>query len=200
MAVSSFRLEIDDRKMRRFIREMPKGARRAIVLAQNKTIRQARTLAAREVAHQRNLKIGDAKRDMRLDFASSSNLEAAIVAHGEPIPVMKVKGTKTQTKRGVTVKIGPGPRHLYEGAFIAKTKSGHVGVFKRASHLTDVSKGASPGTKRFNLPIFEKTLPSVASTMVGEHVLPKLRRFSDAKYEAELVRLLNREMTKAGAK
>jgi hypothetical protein len=180
-------LKIDDRAMRKFIGAMPKAGARSQSRALNKAITQTRTRAAREVADKRNILIGRAKREMRIQRATFTRPEAAIIARGEPIPVIDVKGAKRQTKRGVTAKIeGKGKPHLFEGAFIAVMPSGHKGVFKRS------------GDKR--LPIKEEKLPSIASTMVQDEVDIKLRAFAAPVYEAELVRLLNFEMTKSGAK
>jgi hypothetical protein len=182
-------LKIDDRNMRKFIRTMPQASARSQARALNKAITQTRTKAAREVAEKRNILVGRAKREMRIQRATFTRPEAAIIARGDPIPVMDVKGAKRQTKRGVVAKIegkGKGKPHLFEGAFIAVMPSGHKGVFKRR------------GNKR--LPIIEEKLPSIASTMIQDEVDIKLRAFAAPIYEAELVRLLNFEMTKSGAK
>ena len=194
------KITIDDRRMRRFVREMPKASNRSVSRALNKAITGTRTHAARAISAKRNIKVGRARDEMRLYKASPAKPEAAIVARSNPIKLMEVKGAKTQTKRGVTVKIGPGPRHLYEGAFIAKTKSGHIGVFTKESKLTHKSKGDSPGTKRFNLPIIEIALPSVAATLVQKDIDKLLRDFAVPVYEKELIRLLEFEMKKHGAR
>ena len=180
-------LKIDDRAMRKFVRTMPQAGKRSQARALNKAITQTRTKAAREVAEKRNILVGRAKREMRIQRATFTRPEAALIARGEPIPVIDVKGAKRQTKRGVTAKIdGKGKPHLFEGAFIAVMPSGHKGVFKRK--------------RDSSLPILELKLPSIAATMVNEGVEAKLRAFAIPAYEAELIRLINFEMTKAGAK
>lgn len=180
-------VKIDDRDMRRFMRTMPATSNRSISRALNKAIAQTRTKAAREVSDKRNIKVGRAKQDMRISRASPGRQDAAINASGNPIPVIDVKGAKRQTKRGVTAKLeAKGKPHLFKGAFIATMASGHTGVFRRTGNKS--------------LPIFEHTLPSVASTMVQGELEQKLREFAAPIYETELIRLLNLEMSKAGAK
>lgn len=195
------KVSIDDRSMRRFIRQMPMAGRRSIARSLNKAITQCRTRAAREISDKRNIKVGRARQDMRIKRASYSVQEAAIIASGNPIRVIEVKGVKSQTKKGVAAKIeAKGKRHLFKGAFIATLESGHTGVFERVGHLTHVSKSNSKGTRRFNLPIRELTLPSVPATLVAEEIDTKLRAYAAPVYEAELERLLNLEMVRAGAK
>lgn len=177
---------IDDRDMRRFVATMPKAGKRAQSRALNKAIRQARTVGAREISARRNVKVGRAKGEMRLQMARPGRPQAAVVASGSPIRAIEVKGRKTQTKLGVTAKIGQKGRHLFKGAFIAKMASGHVGIFRRKN------KG--------RLPIIEMTLPSVAATMVNEGVDEIMRSKAAPSYEAELIRLLEWEMRKAGAR
>lgn len=193
-------IKFDDKAMRKFVRTMPKASKRSQMRSLNKAITQTRTQAARAVSVKRNIKVGVARNEMKLNKASSTRLEAAIFARGNPINLIDVKGAKTQTKRGVTAKIGPGKRHLFKGAFIATSPGGHTGVFERVSRLTHVSKKDSKGTTRFNLPIREIRLPSVASTLIQDEVSDKLQRFGISAYEKELIRLIKVEMVKAGAK
>jgi hypothetical protein len=90
---------------------------------------------------------------------------------------------------------------LYKGAFIATMDSGHTGVFMHGKGKpTTVSKKASAGTNRKNLPIVEIRLPSVASTMVQKDIDKRLRDYAWPVYEKELIRQMNLEMKKAGAK
>jgi len=199
-------LQIDDRSMRRFIRQMPGAGKRSIARSLNKAITQSRTRAARVVSDKRNVNVGLARGEMSLKKASYSRLEAAVVATGKPIPLMKVKGVKRQTRKGVSAKVtGKGKTHLFAGAFIAKLDSGHVGVFRRADlvmsgKLTHVSKKATPGTKRFNLPVIEVKLPSVSSTLAQGDTEKQLQAYARPVFQAELTRLLKVEMAKAGAK
>ena len=180
-------LKIDDRQMRRFVNKMPKAGKRSIARSLNKAITQTRTRAAREISAKRNILVGRAKKDMRIQRASPDRPVAAIHASGKPIPVIAVKGVKRQTPLGVKAKIEAKKKpHLFKGAFIATMASGHTGVFERI------------GKKR--LKIRELKLPSVASTMVQKATEKRLREYAIPVYEKELIRLLNMEMKKAGAR
>ena len=181
------RVVINDRNMRRFVNKMPKAGQRSVARSLNKAITMTRTRAAREVSARRNILVGRAKKDMRIKRASYARPEAAILARGHPIPVIDVKGAKRQTKRGVTAKIEAKAKpHLFKHAFIATMPSGHTGVFVR--------KGPA------RLKIVEETLPSVAATMVQDDTEKLLRKFAIPVYEKELIRLLNLEMKRAGAR
>jgi len=180
-------IHIDDKQMRRFVRQMPKAGKRSVARSLNKAITMTRTQAARKVSAKRNILVGRAKKDMRIQKASPARPVAAIHASGHPIRVIEVKGAKRQTKRGVTAKIEAKTKpHLFKGAFIATMASGHTGVFVRK------------GKER--LGIVEKTLPSVSSTMVQDQIEKRLRTFAIPVYEKELIRLLNLEMKRAGAR
>jgi hypothetical protein len=180
-------VKYEDRKMRRFARNMPKMVDRSVARALNKAITRTRTLAARLVSDKRNIKVGRARADMRLVKASPAKPTAMIKASGSAIPVIEVKGVKRQTKKGVTAKVvAKAKPHLFAGAFIAEMPSGHVGVFKR-------KKGP-------RLPIVEQKLPSVPATMIQEAVEDKLSAFAWPVYEKELRRLLELEMAKAGGR
>lgn len=195
------KVTFDDRAMRRFVRDMPKANDRAVARSLNLAITRCRTQAARLVSDKRNIQVGRARRDMRLVKASPSKPVAMIVARGESIPLIEVKGVKRQTKKGVSVKVEAKARpKLFEGAFIQKMPSGHVGVFVRLDPSTHTSKGAGKGTARKNLPIVQLRLPSVPSTMVQEHIHDQLQAFGAPVYERELVRLLDLEMKRAGAR
>jgi len=196
-----FKLTIDDRAMRRFLRTMPKAAPQSISRSLNKAINQTKTRAARAVSDARNITVGMAKEAMRVQPATPSRQEAMVIAQGEAIPVIKCRGPKRQTQRGVMVKItAKGKPHLYKGGFIAQMDSGHIGVFTRAGESTNKSKKSSPGTERSNLPIVEARLPSVASTMARKDIDKALREYAVPVFQAELHRLMDREMKNAGGK
>ncbi len=71
---------------------------------------------------------------------------------GRPVPAQYL-GTAVQTETGVQV----GGRFFAE-AFLARMRSGHIGVFQRAVHLTRWSRGR-PTTWQPNLPIFQVEVP-----------------------------------------
>lgn len=192
------RVAIDDRTMRRFVAQMPRAGERAVSRGLNKAIKSAWTFGGREVAQARNLKVGRAKADMTIRRSSPAKPEASIFARGTPIPVMEVKGAKTQTKRGVTAKISKGGRHLFKGAFIATMASGHTGVFMRVGSKVEATRGKYKGRMRQR--IVEQVLPSVAATMVQEGTEARMRAHAVPIYEAELVRWLDLEMKRAGAR
>jgi RNA polymerase-interacting CarD/CdnL/TRCF family regulator len=198
------RVVAKDEAVVRALRNMSEGgARRAISRALNTAIDKGYTVAKRGIALKRNIKIsaaGDAITKQHTN-RNATIMEAALIASGNPIPVIDVQGTKTQTKEGVIAKIGPGEPHLFKGAFIARMPTGHVGVFQREF------KSGDPQARRevrhvhgkretTELPIEEKTLPSVAATMVQQEIVDALDAVVLPAYEAELARQLQLEWAK----
>lgn len=181
------KVEFHDKAMRQYSAKMPAGTKRSISRALNKALARTKTQAARVISDKRNIKVGRASKDMRPVRASPAKPVAMIIARGHPIPLYEVKGSKRQTKKGVVAKIdSKGGPVLFPGTFIATMKSGHVGVFERQTIKS--------------LPINEKRLPSVPSTMVTEAVEQQLQAFAAPVYEAELIRLMELEMVKSGAR
>lgn len=57
------------------------------------------------------------------------SLEWRLEAAGAPVALADVP--RRQTRRGVVVEVNRGVRRLVRGAFLARLKSGHLGVFRR---------------------------------------------------------------------
>lgn len=101
-----------------------------------------------------------------------------------PLSEFNVKGELPSRGRGrVTAKIGK-TRKRYPNAFMARMKSGHVGVFKREGN----SKRKSVGAWGPNLSITELHGPSVG------HVFEKHAAASLARGEEQLLKNLQHEL------
>ena len=106
--------------------------RRAAARALNRVASQVRTQAAREIKDR--YRIGTRLMSKYITVArraSGSSLYVEVKAEGRPLPLMAFQAR--QTRKGVTVEIVKGNRVLMRRAFIARMKSGHEGVFARAS-------------------------------------------------------------------
>lgn len=103
---------------------------RAIVRSLNRAVAASNTEAGRVVREELNLKLADVKDVISVRKASSQGLTASLVISPKPAPLIDFAAR--QTAKGVTVKVKrQGGRVLVRNAFIAKMKSGHVGVFTR---------------------------------------------------------------------
>jgi hypothetical protein len=100
----------------------PHAAARAI----NRSIASGKTAGERAVARDLKLKVSEVRRYVRLQEASKFKLVARIFASAKRLPVSVFN--PRQGRRGVTARTAQG---TYPGAFIARLRSGHTGVFMR---------------------------------------------------------------------
>lgn len=122
---------------------------KATLRALNRAGDQAVTAASREIRRTYNISAAKASQQIKVrDRARPGKLSFTIRIFGSRINLIEfVRGSKSPTVgraragRGISVEIKKGQRKLIPHAFIAKMKSGHVGVFVRAR----------PSTKGFGL-------------------------------------------------
>ena len=152
-------------------------------MALNETAKTAKTTAAGNIYHGWNLKKSDINKKLKTELARSSDLSAALVVRSESFSLsyfgakqfsgrrtISRTGIKTgkrkSSKGGVYVRIKRGGKitHL-STSFIAATRSGHIGVFRRST--------------RKHLPIAERRLITVPSMFKQQDVyVPTLRAAS----------------------
>lgn len=103
----------------------------AVARAMNRSVAKGRTAASQGIRKHYKIKAGDLKKTMSVNRANVSRLKAALELKGAPIAISKFGASKR--KKGVSVRVS-GQRKLIRGAFMARTKSGHLGVFARGSY------------------------------------------------------------------
>lgn len=162
------------RRLTRVQRQViPQAAARAL----NRVARQAHTQMAREVAGSYAIKVGDAKKAIRVTrTAGRHSLTAVLTAAGSRLPLMQFRAR--QTRRGVTVMVRRGERKLVRGAFVATMKSGHTGVFARGRYGPGGFQPAKP-----RLPITELTTLSVPGALGQREIQQRIRQFIAKKFE-----------------
>lgn len=106
---------------------------RALSKAGGDAIRAVRAEGKRRVRAKKRIKAEYlADRAMPLTYPRAKSINAMVWTmrvSGREVPLGKYPSR--QTKRGVSVMVNKGQRRVIKGAFIAKMKSGHVGVFMR---------------------------------------------------------------------
>ena len=151
------------------------GVPKANVRAMNSAVRAARTSAKREVAAKRNLTAATADEGLSVVFATPARMSVQIKGKGRMLALTALKGGVSNPKQqalGVKVRVSRGRRTLIRGAFIARMRSGHVGVFQRTR--------VGGGERVPRLPIQEDVLPSIAHTLVDPEVrVPVLKRYGE---------------------
>lgn len=163
------------------------GAPKAINTTLNRTIEGMRTEITKRVTERYDIKAKPVRDSIKLQKSSISTLRAAVTGAGSPIPLINFRVTpnkpgkqKPGTVLRVSVKKSGGKP--VPNAFIAKTSSGHVGVFQRV------------GKNR--MPIKQLYGPSVPQMMgepgIQEQVMENANERFASRIDHEIGRLLEK--------
>lgn len=186
MAVVNIKAEVRDAiaDAKRYQRQhIPRAAVRAI----NDLAKQARTLAAREVQKERNLLIGDIKKNIEIKRAQPHFLSAALVVRGGNVPAKRYK--PRQTKKGVTIKMKRGgSRTLIKGGFIVDSLGGHV--FQRTGEHHTASKGRYKGKRREKIENVYRA--GITSAFIKDKVQDALTKLVQTKFKQRLAYYITR--------
>ena len=110
----------------------------------NRLIEQAKTAGLREISKIYGLGPRTFEKYVQITLARDGENEATIRVRGRELPVYLFD--PRQTKAGVTVRI-KGRRILIPGAFLARMRSGHIGVFARGAYGGKGLNGRTSGRK-----------------------------------------------------
>lgn len=158
-------------------------AGKALMRALNRTIKGVRTETIRIVRGELNLKVADVKKGLSIRRARSRDSSAALEVWAAPTPTARYAAR--QTKRGVTVKVKrKGGRKLIAGAFLARMRSGHVGVYS-APKGGYTRRGPAPN--RSGLPIHELFSTALVQYIDDPKVLARIGTVARGRFERELV-------------
>lgn len=147
---------------------------RAIVSALNRCAEMARTDASRELrAAGYNIRASTIKASISISHAGPGRLVAKLRVNRKPIPLMLYEAR--QTTAGVSVKV-KGSRSVIKGAFIAKMKSGHLGVFERAPGAKHKRVIVNGKARSSSLPITQLFGPSVGGAYAADTVQAAMAR------------------------
>jgi hypothetical protein len=164
---------------------IPKGAERAFSNAINRGLSHTKTQAFKQVKTVYAVKqsaLNEAT-TTRVQKASTGNIAGYVSFSGVKIPLYKFQVTPKEPRKGQKVRAGvmKGGGATFDSAFIAKMKSGHIGVFERVT------------SKR--LPIEEKMGLSAAQMVQNEDIIDKLTKEAqeivDERLKHEIDRILN---------
>lgn len=152
--------------------------RRVIVRALNRTADGVRTDAFRKIRETYNvtnkaLRGNDRRAGaIAIRRANDNHLIAVVTASGNPLPLSGF--APRETRKGVSISVRKGVRKVLAGSFIARMKSGHVGVFMRRA------------AKR--LPIDEKYTVDFAHMFGAKDVQAAIEPLARGRFDAELDR------------
>lgn len=164
--------------------DVPDGAERAFTSAMGRALTRASTVASQEVRNTYAIKKKAIDEFTKTDIKKPTPSDVCGVVRfaGTQIPLYKYSLTRPKEPTpGMKVRAGQKTATTFENAFIAKMKSGHLGIFERSN--------------RGNLPIKEIMGSSMASMVGNENIMEKVQeetsKMLDQRIEQEVHRLLN---------
>jgi hypothetical protein len=159
-------------------------AGKAMARALNRTATTVRTTAVRWTRLNLNIKTGDVNKLIKQRRAVVHTLggaEATITVTAKAAPLSRF-GAR-QTRKGVSVKVKrTGSRKVVKGAFLARLRSGHLGVFKRVGDA--------------RLPIKELFSTAVVQYLDDELILERLGNVARTRFEKAIDAEIQFRMTK----
>jgi hypothetical protein len=176
------------------LRAMPSVIAKASVRAMNRSIGKTKTSMSRSIGGDLRIKISDIKKALKLKNATLSSPFAMFASSIVRIPLKAFNASGPMPSlgkgKGVTYRL-QGSRGRIADAFMARMKSGHVGVFKR--HPDAKMRDQKPTWKIKRPAIIELFGPSVG------HIFKKYRDAEvallpdifDKNFEHELQRAEN---------
>ena len=191
MTLISLRVTTPDiSRLQREVGRVPQGLRRALSMALNRTITGSRTDATRIITGDMFVRARDVRQTMRVGKASRARLSAYLRLRGKgslPLIDFNVRPRAPGVRRP---KVGVAARVLrtsqaarIPGAFIARMRSGHVGVFER--------------TTDSRLPIRELFGPSFIRHLGKDDKAAELQRRADVRLSKEIHGAV-RKLTRVG--
>ena len=167
-----FGIKSNSSQIAKLLRKAARDNPRAAALALNRTANTVRSAAVKSIAADIGVKQKIVRKGLfKIKRATVSRLTAEIPATGKRIPVIDLSAR--QTGQGVTYQHGR-QRETIIGAFIARMRSGHTGVFKRR------------GTTR--LPIDERFGPSIGFVLLNRQIQRTLRTVVSDRFPKEFHR------------
>lgn len=147
--MAGFTVQLDQAKLQEItelLAYIGESSNKALCRAINKSLSGAKTDSAKEIYTVLNLTQKRIKENMQVKRATYSNLNAKLWSTGESIPLIDYGATGVKSG-GITVKIKKNQgKKAIRGAFVARMKSGHLGVFWRTegpgSHRPSAEIGA----------------------------------------------------------
>jgi hypothetical protein len=174
------------RMLRETALKFPVAGSRAL----NRLSRMVRTEASREIRKDYNLKKSEVDKTMTILPAAKDRLYVRILARAARIKLYAF-GARQNKPAPATVVVKRGRRHTLRHTFIAKMKSGHVGVFLR-KNKKDVNK------KKHGLPIRELTGPSPADLFGSSHMRRHLDNFVSLEFPKLLLQNIKHVLGRTG--
>lgn len=127
---------------RRALAHIPGGAEKAIARALNRAAESARNDAAQLMKERYTMKVSDFKKEIVILRATPKNLRATLLTRSArqaitdfkyaPVRPPRQKGIPARLRRKITTMIVEGQTKGWSHAFLARMRSGHLGLWTRS--------------------------------------------------------------------
>ena len=197
-------------RVRKMLAGVPKGADRAIANALNKSARTAVTGVIKGL--RKNYTINSKhirKNGFIIRRASAGNLEARITVRGKVLGLNNYYMTpKEPVKEIPFARVKKGGGGKFKGGFVARMKSGHVGIFERMQEGTrgrihKYMQGEKPrakkrgtGQTKGRAGLHEFTGPSVAKIAKNEEIHAAMTLDVQKTYAEEIEKQITKILNK----
>lgn len=175
--------------------KVERALRGALSKAGGDAIRFVRTGTSRLVRQRKRMKLKRVREGLPIYFprgkAAISELVWRMDVSGEPVPLSEFPYRVVKRKEGrrhgggVMVQVNVGRRQLVRSAFVARMRSGHVGIFRRR------------GEER--LPIDEAFTTRLSDVVQDRGFIPFVQGGAQARFGATFTRLLDVELRRLKA-
>lgn len=198
-------IEISAETMERvqaLLANVPKGAERAYTNAINRGLSRVKTAAWRGIKQVYTVQASALNKatSTTIQKASMGNLAGFVRFAGYKIPLYKFKVSPRQpgSNKLVRASVKKGGGAVFESAFIAAMKSGHVGVFERTGEQgikSRMAKSKTPGGT-LHTEKLEEIMGLSAAQMAGQETVSRqvqeeAQQLVNERLEHEIDRLLN---------
>ncbi len=165
----------------------------------NKAVQGVKAEAVRQTTGEYHVKTYEVRQHIEEKKASQHRLQASIVVSSRPIAMSKFKisprtvpkqaGVKVKDRKKISVTIKrSGPTTQYKHAFLARFRSGHIGLVERTNETT--IRGKAKLSQLYSLSIPQ---------MVGRpQTITRLKEVSDERLMQELRRQVDLMLKKGG--
>lgn len=172
-------IELDSSQMERAARmlaHIPEGAPKAVSRALNRASVTAKNEMARKAREKYYVKQRDLTTTIKINKAAPDSLTAEVKSEGKAIALSKFKINPSRPQPGrrapIAARVKRGGGGAIGSGFVARMRSGHIGVFTRAG--------------RRRLPIKERYGPSVPQMLGNEEVMEHAGNKASEMFEKRL--------------
>lgn len=169
--MASVSIEVDESRfneVKNILAGIRGGAEKAIARALNRAAESAKTALSKGVRERYTIAPSEISKSIKILKASPQNLKATMISNSARMSITKFKtspksppsqkGIPVNSRKKISTEIISGNSKTWKHAFLARMKSGHLGLWSRAGRgLSEIKTASLPQMLGFN-PILSEGL------------------------------------------